>query len=188
MLEEYFSLKSEDPICDISYNSGRDQLLLGTENRKLSFLSLTDGQVLLSFNWDHLGNTLSFSKFRSYSTSLAAIACSDNSILLVDINTGKKLNRYFGHIQNISGLEFSKDGNSLFSCGEDGILISWKITEPSIPRSSSEGILNAHSIDLPSEYVPAWVRRHSKSDVPSLTRSIIPQGRWAQVRDHLYND
>jgi WD40 repeat protein len=169
-------MKTADPICDISYDSDGDQLLCVTENRKISFLSLHDGQTTLLLSCDYLGNSVSFSRFKS-SKSLAAVACSDNSILLIDLNTGKTLNKYTGHAQKILGLEFAKDKNLLISCGDDGIFILWELKEPCIPRSFSEGMLN---VDLPRECVPAWARKHSKSEVPVLNRNMIPQGRWAQ--------
>lgn len=140
-------------------------------------------QTTLTLNWDYLGNSIFFSKFKcNISRSLAAVACSDDSILLIDLNTGKTLDKYGGHAQKIMGLEFAEDKNLLFSCGYDGMLIIWEIKEPFIPRSFSEGMLNTYSIDLPLEYVPAWARKHSRSEVPTLNRNIIPQGRWAQVR------
>lgn len=153
-----------------------------SENRKISFLSLIDGNILHSFDWDSLGDSIIFWKMKlNLFKSMAAISCSDNSILLIDLNTGNKVNRLFGHSGKVLGLEFTKDGNLLFSCGEDGILVAWKIIESLISRSFSESMLSTLSMDFPSEYFPAWARKHSKSEVPIVNRDIAPQGRWAQV-------
>ncbi len=177
-------MECTDPVCDVGYDVKRDQLLSISENRKISFFSLKDGRKLTSQNWDSIGNSILFCKVNVNSfKSMAAIVCSDNSILLIDLNTGRKVDRFFGHSKKILGIEFAKDGEDiLFSSGEDGVLIAWKIkVSPNITRSFSENVLSLDSVDLPSGSFPAWVRKHSKSDVPALNRHIIPQGRWAQV-------
>ena len=175
-------IKSPDEVCDMVYDSGRDQLLVISRKGVLSFLSLEDGKSMNSFCWDSLGSSIHFLKIGYNSvTSLAAIACSDNSILVINANNGKKLERLFGHSKSISGLVFMADGKLLISSGTDGIMIAWNVTEDKILRSYSESALNTKTIDYKSESFSPKVRTQTKSDLPSQNSHIIPQGRWAQV-------
>ena len=60
---------------------------------------------------------------------LIAAAGDDHAIRIVSLASGKTLSTLLGHTDWVQCVEFSPSGNQLASCGHDGTLRTWKLTD-----------------------------------------------------------
>lgn len=72
-----------------------------------------------------IGTTLSSVVVSPDKTTFALTSRDENEVRLIDAITGKTLNTLSDHKGVIRGVEFSADGNSIFSCASDGCIKKW---------------------------------------------------------------
>ncbi|RYE30054.1 MAG: hypothetical protein EOP48_32225, partial [Sphingobacteriales bacterium] len=56
-----------------------------------------------------------------------ALACSDQTIQIVDIDSGENISTFEGHYDEIYSLCYSLDGKQLYSAGADNLIKIWDI-------------------------------------------------------------
>ena len=116
--------------------------------------------------------------------SSAAVACSDSSILILDLRSGLWTDRVFGHQGLISHLYFTPDADFLVSVGPEESISVWNLEiSAQLTRSQSDswiGGAGAIDFEVKDEFLPTWIRKPSKNCTPS-TPLVVPKGKWAQV-------
>ncbi len=167
----------------------QNDLLLGvTDDRRVLAFDMKDTfQMTRTVRATHITSPdFTNSKFTHISVSLnglAAIACSDKSILLLDVEAGIWIDRLFGHIGLIDSLYFTPESDFLIAVGEEDAICVWNLghgrdRKALLTRSQSETLLD---FEVKDEFMPSWIRKPSKSCTPS-NPILVPKGRWATVK------
>lgn len=192
MYATYHSVAGLKTIYDIAYDSIREELFAATQDKSVLSYALSTGKPLRTLKPDQIRDPFfeagHFIRIAVHSgKGLLAVACSDKSILLLNLKSGQWLDRVHAHSELITGLAFTVNGERLISTGADSLVFIWTvgplpITKPTLKRASSENILTAKTLkDNVHDALPLWARSHSKSELPPGQKSLIPQGKWAQV-------
>ena len=105
---------------------------------------VTIGARLKTFHLEHTDNfVLTRSLAFSPDGNTLAAGCSNSTIYLWNVDTGKHAKTFTGHTAEISNLCFSPDGNTLASGCKDGTVLLWDIDS-----TSGETILTEENSEL----------------------------------------
>lgn len=111
-------------VFDVQYSPQHKFILSAGGDGVLSVISAEDFRTLKLFK-------LCGEKLRAVdiTNELAAIACGDGFIRMIDLNELKLINEFPAHTGSVYSVKFSPDGKHLLSGGKDAHLKIWKMED-----------------------------------------------------------
>jgi WD40 repeat protein len=173
----YHSVSGKSTFSDLDYYPSKRELYATTQDKRVVSFSLDTGSQIQSIkphpNQDPFFESGSYLKISiSNERKIAAIACSDKSIFILDLESHQWITRFSGHSGMITGLAFDHFSETLLSTGADALVLGWELKKEKMTRSSSTPKLQSEHSSEGQTHVPI--------DFP-ISNELAPKGRWAQV-------
>jgi len=127
------SLKCDGIITAACVSPNSQYIAYGGSNNNVSVYDITNNKIINKFS-EHSDDitSISFSPDGNY------IATSSGDKLIHIYEDGALIAKLSGHNDWVRDISFNSDGSKLISCGDDGKIITWNITDINAPRIIDE--------------------------------------------------
>ncbi len=121
-------------LWGLAYSPDGESVAVAVGDGRAQIIDRTTGKVRASFKHASYVRRVAYSPDGKI---LAVTYGEDGYVALWDVASGKERSSFQAHQKPLFGIEFSRDGKQLVTCGVDGTALIWDVTKPQVKRTTT---------------------------------------------------